>query len=184
MSPVLPVNSNAALILQQSKINPIPLDKNKAPDNDILAVANGIDARKEAKDVKTADDYWGVFQTDPTQMKAKLFKALGDAFGFDIKDFKSIKSFGNAIRAKVEKMKMSPEGRHALADIEKKLGLAELGISLDTLIEAIISPEGAASDKLDAALAEQSTEEDELAEAVEILDSVKVDGNGLYNPFS
>lgn len=184
MSPVPPINTGATLILQQSRINPIPLDENTSLNDDILAAANGVDAREEAKDVKTADDYWGVFQTDPTQLKVQLFKALGEAFGFDMKDFKSIKSFGNAIRSQVEKMKLTPEGRHALADIEKKLGLSELGISLDTLIEAVISPEGAASDELNAALKEQSAEDDELAEAVEILDSVKVDGNGLYNPFS
>ncbi|PCI05259.1 MAG: hypothetical protein COB78_01180 [Hyphomicrobiales bacterium] len=184
MSLVPPVNSSATYILQQSKINPMHLDKSASPNDNILAVANGIDAREEARDVKTADDYWGVFQTDPTQMKAKLFMALGEAFGLDMKDFKSISSFGNAIRAKLEKMKTTPEGRQTLLNIEKKLGLAELGISLDTLIEAVINPEGAANDKLEAALEKQSTEEDELAEAVEILGSAKVDGNGLYSPTS
>lgn len=181
MSLVPPINSAATLILQQSKISPIPLDNSTSPNDDIIAAANGTRAREEAKDVKTADDYWGVFQTDPTQMKVQIFKALGEAFGFDIKDFGSMKSYGEAIRAKVEKMRTTPEGRHALADIEKKLGLSELGISLDTLIEAVIDPEGAANDELEAALAKQSEKEDELAEAVETLGSIEVDGNGLYN---
>lgn len=184
MSPVSPANSAAAMILQQSRINPVPLNDTTSPNDDILVAANGVDAREEAKDVKTADDYWGVFQTDPTQLKVQLFRALGEAFGLDMKDFGSISSFGEAIRAQVEKMKMSPEGRHALANIEEKLGLSELGISLDTLIEAVIDPDGTANDELEAALAKQSAEEDELADAVEILGSVKIDGNGLYSPRS
>lgn len=184
MPPVSPMNSTAALILQQSKISPIPLDNSTSPNDDILAVANGVDAREEARDVKTADDYWGVFQTDPTQLKVQLFKALAEAFGLDMQDFGSISSFGEAIRAKVEEMKMDPEGRKILAEIEKKLGLSELGISLDTLIEAVINPDGAANDELEAALAKESADEDELAEAVEILGSVEVDGNGLYRPRS
>lgn len=184
MSLVPPIKSAATLILQQSKISPVPFNETTSPHDDIIAEVNGINAREEARDVKSADDYWGVFQTDPTQIKAKLFMALGEAFGLDMKDFKSISSFGNAIRAKLEKMKTTPEGRQALFNIEKKLGLSELGISLDTLIEAVTNPEGAANDKLEAALEKQSAEEDELADAVEILGSVKVDGNGLYTPIS
>lgn len=182
MSLISPMNSTAAMILQQSRISPLPLDKSTSPHDNIIAEVNGINAREEAKDVKTADDYWGVFQTDPTQMKAKLFMALGEAFGLDMKEFKSIRSFGNAIRAKLEKMKTTPEGRQALFEIEKKLGLSELGISLDTLVEAVTNPEGAANDKLEAALKKQLAEEDELADVVEILGSVEVDGNGLYSP--
>lgn len=182
MPPISPMQSTAAFILQQSKISPIPLEKSyRSPNDDIITAANGASAREDARGVKTADDYRGVSQTDPTQMKVQLFRELGEALGLDTKDFRSISSFGEAIRAKVEKLKLDPEGRQWLADLEKKLGLTELGSSFDTLIEAAIEPEGAANDKLEAALKKQTAEKHELTEAVEILGSVKVDGNGSYS---
>jgi hypothetical protein len=40
----------------------------------------------------------------------------------------------------------------AIAEIEKQLGLDQVGVSLDTLVNAIIDPQGSDGDKLDAAL--------------------------------
>ncbi|TIT70995.1 MAG: hypothetical protein E5W56_22360, partial [Mesorhizobium sp.] len=58
-------------------------------------------------------------------------------------------SYGSAVKNAVEALKrQSPS---AIAEIERQLGLDQLGISLDTLVNAIVDPTGGDRDRLDAA---------------------------------
>lgn len=128
-------------------------------------------------------EFFGANTMDVTAMKVRLMERLGDAFGISMEDHPDARSFGGAIRDVVEKLGMSPDGMKVLAKIEKDLGLDELGISIDTLIGAIIDPSGNDAEKLDAALREQAgelLESGEEAETLQRLARMGLDEAGLY----
>ena len=52
----------------------------------------------------------------------------------------------------VGQLKLAPNAQLVIAGIEKEIGLDKLGVSLDTVINAIIDPMGKDNDKLNAAL--------------------------------
>lgn len=88
-------------------------------------------------------------------MKVRLMERLGEELGISMDDFNSVRSYGLAIRQAVEEIKREPGGGFFLAELEKKLGLDDLGISLDTLVDAMTDPTGEADRKLEAALKAQ-----------------------------
>lgn len=182
MPPILPVNSSFVQILQQSRIAPIPLDKNAPPENDLVAAANGV----KAEEVEPTEDFWDINKVTPTQMKVKLFEKVGEAFGLDQDNFDSFSQYASAIVSRMEAMKEDdPVGAMILFhEIEKDLGLDELGLSLEEVVEAMIEPGGKADEKLDAALkalADEINGDFEEGED-EIIGSVRIDSNGLYRP--
>lgn len=127
-------------------------EQNKGGDQ-LLFLANGAgpssDAELRARG-KVTEALFSVNTTDPTAMKVRLMERLGEQFGLKMEDFASQSSYGLAIRSFVDKLKL--EAPEKIKVIEKELGLDELGISLDNLVDAIIDPTGHASDALDAAL--------------------------------
>jgi hypothetical protein len=58
----------------------------------------------------------------------------------------------SATPASVGQLKLAPNAQLVIAGIEKEIGLDKLGVSLDTVINAIIDPMGKDNDKLNAAL--------------------------------
>jgi len=101
---------------------------------------------------------FSVNNTDSTQMKARLFERVGQAFGIKQDDYKSLFAYGSAIKKAVDDLKQKSPS--AVTQIEKKLGLDELGVSLDTLVNAVVDPQGSDGDKLDAALKKSLGEHD------------------------
>ncbi|MBL4600374.1 MAG: hypothetical protein JKX93_15540 [Rhizobiaceae bacterium] len=180
-------NSSAALlILQQNKITSTPINETSSAATDLVATANGQSKQTEQTEVKPASDYWDVMRVDITQLKIKLIERLGEEFGFKPDDYETQSALGGAIRSKVTSMRQQDPIAAAkmISEIEKNLGLGELGISLDTLIDAVMEPGGSADDKLDAALMKQA-EEDGLDETQLDLTSGSIvfDSNGLYSLF-
>lgn len=85
-----------------------------------------------------------------TATKVRLMQRAGKEFAVDQTDYESVSSYGSAIKNAVEALKrQSPS---AVAKIERQLGLDQLGVSLDTLVNAIVRPQGGDNDRLDAAL--------------------------------
>lgn len=191
MAPIASVNSAALTILQQIKYTASPENKsdnkNVTTGVSMLAISNGVDEASSKADIKTADDYWGVLRVNSTEMKVKLIEKLALEFGIDKDDFESISAFGGAVHARSEELKRLPDGSgiKILDEIADKLGLDELGISLDTLIDAIKEPGGTADDILNAALKEKANElnaeNEQSAEILRTIGAVRVDENGIYS---
>ncbi|RWB77164.1 MAG: hypothetical protein EOQ50_09630 [Mesorhizobium sp.] len=81
----------------------------------------------------------------------------GKEFGVDQTDYESVSSYGSAIKNAVEAFKrQSPS---AIAKIERQLGLDQLGVSLDTLVNAVVRPQDGDNDRLDAALKQHASGE-------------------------
>ncbi|MDX8534348.1 hypothetical protein RFM41_24810 [Mesorhizobium sp. VK25A] len=85
-----------------------------------------------------------------TAIKVRLMERAGKEFGVDQAGYESVSSYGSAIKNAVEALKgQSPS---AVVEVERQLGLDQLGVSLDTLLNAIADPQGSNSERLDAAL--------------------------------
>lgn len=108
-----------------------------------------------------------------TATKVRLMERAGKEFGIDQADYESVFSYGSAVKNAVEALKQ--QSPSAIAGIERQLGLDQLGISLDTLVNAIIDPQGSDGDRLDAAL-EKHLGEIATDEAI----PVQPDEIGLY----
>ncbi|MDX8526353.1 hypothetical protein RFM68_17785 [Mesorhizobium sp. MSK_1335] len=108
-----------------------------------------------------------------TATKVRLMERAGKEFGLDQTDYDSVFSYGSAIKNAVEALKrQSPS---AIAEIERQLGLDQLGVSLDTLVDAIVGPQGSDHDGLDAALKQHAGGHGESEAA-----SVQLDELGFY----
>lgn len=85
-----------------------------------------------------------------TAVKVRLMERAGKEFGVDQADYESVSSYGAAVKDAVAALKrQSPS---AIAEIERQLGLDQLGVSLDTLVAAIVDPRGSDDQRLDGAL--------------------------------
>lgn len=92
-----------------------------------------------------------------TATKVRLMQQAGKEFAVDQTDYESVSSYGSAIKNAVEALKgQSPS---AVAKIERQLGLDQLGVSLDTLVNAIVRPQGRDNDRLDAAMKQHASRE-------------------------
>lgn len=88
-----------------------------------------------------------------TATKIRLMERAGKEFAIDQADYESVFSYGSAVKNAVEALKQ--QSPSAIAGIERQLGLDQLGISLDTLVNAIVDPQGSDGDRLDAVLEKQ-----------------------------
>ena len=142
----------------------------------------GVDIRPVAPAI-AEDSYFGMNAMDVTARKVQLMERLGEAFGIAMEDHADARSFGMAIREIVEKLKTTPEGRERLVEVGRDLGLDRLGISIDTLIGAMVDPMGDDAEKLDAALKAdmgETLEDEAEAELLARLARMGLDEAGLY----
>jgi len=152
MSSISALNNVALLILQPQRTpsggTPVA--------NSLLASANGVSSHSASGSPLTQaqgkinESMFSVNNLDATKMKARLFERVGKEFGINQDDYDTLFSYGSAIKTALEDLKQKSPS--TIPAIEKKLGLDELGISLDTLVNAIVDPQGSDGDKLDAAL--------------------------------
>ena len=104
-----------------------------------------------------------------TATKVRLMQRAGKEFAVDQTDYDSVSSYGSAIKNAVEALKrQSPS---AVPRIERQLGLDQLGVSLDTLVNAIVRPQGGDNDRLDTALKQHAGGEGDQPDEL-----------GLYSP--
>ncbi|TGT70950.1 hypothetical protein EN802_21865 [bacterium M00.F.Ca.ET.159.01.1.1] len=107
-----------------------------------------------------------------TATKVRLMQRAGKEFAVDQADYDSVSSYGSAIKNAVEALKrQSPS---AIPKIERQLGLDQLGVSLDALVNAIVRPQGGDNDRLDDALRQHAGGQGEAA-------SGRPDDLGLYS---
>jgi hypothetical protein len=104
---------------------------------------------------QTADDLFSVNSQNLNKMKIDLYKRVGEALGVRESDYESFQAYGLALQQAVGQLKLAPNAQLVIAGIEKEIGLDKLGVSLDTVIDAIIDPMGDDNGKLDAALQKQ-----------------------------
>lgn len=185
MPPISPANMVALQVLQQSGGPPAVAARKPAVGDLLLAAANGIpSAASEGPDTSIAakaritEALFGVNSLDLTKIKTGLFERLGKEFGLSVDDFASLASFGRQIKAAIMSLRRSEEGRAELSRIEKILDLPGLGISIDTVVEAMIDPQGGADDKLEAALLREIDDDD--AKVAARLRALVPDEIGLY----
>lgn len=174
MSSLTALNSATLLILQPQRQQPAV----QSPATDLVATINGAASPAGSPltqaQGKINESMFSVNNTDSTQMKARLFERVGQEFGIKQDDYKSLFAYGSAIKKAVDDLKQKSPS--AITQIEKKLGLDELGVSLDTLVNAIVDPQGSDGDKLDAALKKYLGEHDNKGNGA----SLQPDEIGVY----
>ncbi|MDA5401063.1 hypothetical protein OQ273_20985 [Hoeflea prorocentri] len=180
---MLTVNSAALHILRHDQLPSASAVDRDAKGPDLIATANNVKNASNGAQAKTVDDVFSVHHVDHNQLKMRLFERLGAEFGIKMSEYDSMSDYGEAIRKAIVEMTREPLGYIMLQEIEKKLGLDELGITIDTLVKAIIDPESSHNDKVDEAL--KRREGGELAEGQNkdsrvILDSIRIDETGTY----
>jgi hypothetical protein len=181
------LNSAALLILQQASPLAASTEARKTtPGDDLIATANGLAQQGPSRastqaEAKISEALFDSSAFDVTAMKINLMRRLGEEFGISLDDHASQASFGTAIKDAIAQIKRQDGGMLVLAAIERKLGLDKLGLSLDTLVNAITDPKGGDAEKLDAALRKQAGVDDEKDSAVEALRTLlRRDETGLY----
>lgn len=110
-----------------------------------------------------ADDLFSVNAQNLNKVKVDIYKRVGEALGVRESDYESFHAYGTALQQAVGQLKLAPNAQMVIAGIEKDIGLDKLGLSLDTVVNAIVDPTGDDNDKLDAALQKQiGTDDDGL----------------------
>ncbi|MDX8442249.1 hypothetical protein [Mesorhizobium australafricanum] len=160
---------NTALVIMQPQR--LPPTARPAPES-LVASASGTSALPltQAESAGSVSRF-SVDSLNITATKVRLMQRAGKEFGVDQTDFDSVSSYGSAIKNAVEALKrQSPS---AVPKIERQLGLDQLGVSLDTLVNAIVRPQGGDNDRLDTALRQHAGGQGEAA-------SGRPDDLGLY----
>ncbi|RRH94970.1 hypothetical protein EH240_25885 [Mesorhizobium tamadayense] len=140
-----PVLNNPALLILQQQRSSAPA--RSATDS---RAGSGAGSPPLQAPAEMSQSIFSVNSLNITATKVWLMERAGKEFGVDQADYESVFSYGSAVRNAVEALKrQSPS---AIAGIEKQLGLDQLGISLDMLVDAIVDPAGSDGDRLDAAL--------------------------------
>ncbi|MDX8520851.1 hypothetical protein [Mesorhizobium dulcispinae] len=152
MSPLSALNSGAFLILQPQRLT----STETSAGDGLVASINSASASPGAgspltlAQARITESMFSVDSLNVTATKVRLMERAGKELGIDQADYESVFSYGSAVKNAVEALKrQSPS---AIAEIERQLGLDQLGVSLDTLVAAIIDPQGSDGDRLDAAL--------------------------------
>jgi hypothetical protein len=143
----------------------------------LVATANGL-GNASAVDVlakNSTDDLFSVTTVDVNQLKVNLIERVGKELGVKQEDYDTPAAFGFALKMAVMKLKAEPDGAELIAKIERNLGLDKLGVSLNSVIKAIIDPDGRDAEELDAALRAQAGEADPER-------AVELDEIGIYRP--
>ncbi|WP_434722231.1 hypothetical protein [Mesorhizobium sp. RIZ17] len=160
------LNSTALVILLRQRPSPSP----KAA---IIGIAPGPVASPLTQATAVSASMFSVDSLNITAVKVRLMERAGKEFGVDQTDYESVSSYGAAVKNAVEALK--PQSPSAIAEIERQLGLDQLGVSLDTLVGAIGDPRGSANESLDDALKQHAGRQGEGDAA-----SVQPDELGLY----
>ncbi|MGF6175959.1 hypothetical protein [Ensifer sp. 4252] len=116
-------------------------------DDKILKAQVKSDDAQKAANTKINDHFFNQAGNDANSNRMVLIREVGAFFDLKREDFKSDFAFGSELEKIVEGLTPA-----AIKDIEKKLGLANLNVSLNELVEAIKNPDGSQGKKLDEAL--------------------------------
>jgi hypothetical protein len=108
-----------------------------------------VSASEDAKRAreKIASALFGTGNADPAELKMDLVERLANELGLDTDDARSSYKLGRALEEALKGM--APNDVKALSE---KIGFADLGISMDTLLNAIKNPYGDDNERLTEAL--------------------------------
>jgi len=170
------VSSTAVLILQQPGLSAATGAQRKTDAPDLVAIANGarIGAANAAPAQAQSDEMAQI-----TERKAQLYQKVGEELGVKMEDYPSMSAYAGALREVITKAQtLHPEAwPQTKADIEHKLGLDKLGISLDTLVASIDGSDTDANDALTKALEREMGHVGASGAAAHAADDA-----GLYTP--
>ncbi|MDY6960830.1 MAG: hypothetical protein SV862_02895 [Pseudomonadota bacterium] len=134
----------AATNLMQSTLDSIEerrkQDEEKATGTKKDPVAEArMSASTEAKrsEGKIAEALFSINNVDPNELKMQLTERLAAKLGIDLEEERSNYSLGKAIEEAVKNL-----DRTQILELEKDLGLKDAGVTLDTVIAAIMNPYG------------------------------------------
>lgn len=174
--------NNAALTVLRSAFEQIVHTQTPKSDNNLIATMNNIGGSSLAKAGLT-EDLFSVHHMDVAQMKVQIFERLGEKFSLKQDDFETFTDYARAIRRDVDGLKDKAGGLLALATIEKELGLDKLGISIDTVINAMLDPTSDAAKQLNEALENKLGENGKKMASDDAdlrLNSITMDKDGFY----
>lgn len=137
--------------------------------------AGPASASSAAFGLDTSRSVFDPTHVDVTKVKIDLMEKVGKAFGYEIEDFKSLRSMAEAIESDLAFLQ--PE---TISAMESELGLNELGVSLTDVLNAMKDPDGTADDRLEAALLDDlglSKDDDKTSRPV------RFDDIGRYGSF-
>jgi hypothetical protein len=175
MTVVSSANVPLSLVLMQKRA---PFQTSSAsPSVNLVVVANGLGktAYNDGLATVASDDLFSTNTTDVTAQKVHLVDRLAKSLGVKQDDYDSASSFYKALKAEIDRLKRNPNGLMKIAEIEKDLGLTDLGISVDMLMNAVMDPSGNDAKKVDAALGKAAKD---LAHGKPI----EMDEIGIYRP--
>lgn len=160
MLSTIALNQISSLFLQMAPIAAQPQQRPAAGDR-ILDVLHSTPVRKGAAApgelpmqvrAKAVEAMFSVNSLDVTALKVSLIERAGQELGVKQSDYASTREYGAALQQAFASLQRSPNAYLVIKDIEKKLGLDEIGISLEDLINAIADPDGRGNEKLNNAL--------------------------------
>ncbi|RWF26493.1 hypothetical protein [Mesorhizobium sp.] len=156
MSSLSALNNAALLVLQQQRPQSAVAEDSLVAGIDGVSSSDGSGSGSPLMQAQAriSGSMFSVNSLNITAMKVRLMERVGKEFGIDQGDYQSLFSYGTAVKKAVEALKQKSAAE--IIAIEKKLGLDQLGVSLDTLVNAIIDPQGSDGDRLDAALSKQA----------------------------
>lgn len=151
MTSIPGVNSTASLILQQlNSTAPAPQGENNSVN--VAAIANGLNIKAGPETHAQAKINDTLSATSLTQARMQLYKRVGEELGVKEEDYTTPQQWAAALRGVVRSIRAQKGGDAVILEIEQKLGLDKLGVSLDTVIDSIADPNGGASKALNDAL--------------------------------
>lgn len=186
MTQISPVGSAALLILQQTSAA-AEAGKGEQAAPDLVKVANGTagkvgSATQPAKDLtKITAALFSVNSVDITKLKLELIDHTAKALGVNPADYTSKDAFIDAMQTALTDLRREG-GDLAVMGLEKKLGLDELGLKIEDVIDSARNP--TSHDKLTKALEKQAgrTAEDLQADKAPHNTYAVPDGAGVYGP--
>lgn len=101
---------------------------------------------------KAVEAMFSVNSLDVTALKISLIERAGQELGVKQSDYATTREYGAALQQAFLSLQRKPNSYLIIKEIEKKLGLDEIGISLEDLINAISNPNGRGNEKLNKAL--------------------------------
>lgn len=120
-------------------------------DDKILKAQVKSDDAQKAANTKINDHFFNQAGNDANSNRMVLIREVGKLFDLKREDFTSDFAFGGEVEKIVKGLEPT-----MINEIEKKLGLTNLDLSLKDLIEAIKNPDGSQGRKLEAALETKS----------------------------
>lgn len=194
MTSIPTLNNVALVVLRRAPVLHAPTAGNGPTSDRLVATANGIpnvEARRQPRQSRASlsDALFDANRVGALQVKLHLFERLGQELGIDQRDYGSHFAYGTAIKRVVGAIRLQADGGFArVRAIKEDLALDKLGVSLDTVVNAIIDPGGKDDRKLDGALARQAKDErsgkaeaSTMVRTVNVSRPAKIDEIGIYS---